>query len=62
MVDDWTDAELVEELSELDADDGVTLTEWEVQFFESVSRWDGALTEKQRAKAITVLKKYGVKG
>lgn len=53
-----TDGELVEELCEIED----VLTEWEVEFVDSISKWlkeHGGLTEGQRKKAEEILDEKG---
>jgi hypothetical protein len=53
MSDPEEQEELVEMLDELlDCDEG--LSEWEINFLDSLSRWSGFFTEKQREKLTTI--------
>lgn len=56
-----TDQELRQALKELDQDPDVDVSEWEVDFLESIlsQRTERSLSEKQRAVAERMIDQYG---
>lgn len=52
-IEDASDGELVEALCEVEEG----LTEWETNFADSLSKWSGPLTPKQRATAEKILRR-----
>ena len=56
-VSDWSDDELIEEIEELDGRDDAHLSDWELDFYESIRNRE-TLTAGQREKAVEIVKKY----
>jgi hypothetical protein len=56
--EEWSDRDLLDEFAELDEDEGVRLTDWEVEFFDSLTKRQIAWTEGQREKAIEIIRSY----
>lgn len=58
--EDWSDADLLDELKDVDARADVTFSRWELEFADSMLGRDGSrpLAVGQRAKLIEVLREY----
>lgn len=54
-----TDAELIEQLTEIDNDDDIDVTKWEADFIDTVVyKQKTPLTEKQRQIAERIIEEY----
>jgi len=54
----WMDRDIVDALRELDESEDIDVSSWEANFLDSVFKWDGELTDRQREKSIEIIKKY----
>jgi hypothetical protein len=61
---EWTDAELSDEMFDIDTDESIVLTDWEVEFVDQVVLrprkfgFELSLTKTQRAKCLEIMEKY----
>mgnify|MGYP001563453393 CR=1 FL=1 len=58
-LEDWDDADLRGELSDIDDDDDISVTKWESEFIETVvfTHASRSLSDRQRQSAIEIIKK-----
>lgn len=54
----WSSKDIVDALREIDENEDISVSSWEANFLDSVFKWDGELTDKQRAKSIEIITKY----
>lgn len=54
-----TDADIIEELREIDMNEDIELNSWEADFMENMLyKWEGPLTQQQRTKAEEITGRY----